>query len=71
MKTGGKSSSSIISFIKLNNEIRIINENYSIDYNFLKFFVKVVIRMTERINQGQIRDLIIHKYFKILKEHYE
>ncbi len=70
MKTGGKSSISINSFINLNLEINRINKIHFVDYSIWKFLIKIIIRMSERLNQTNIRNLVIEKFFKINKEQY-
>ncbi len=70
MKTGGKSSFSIKSLIKLNLEISRINKFHFVDYSIWNFLIKIIIRMSERLNQTNIRDLFIKKYFKINEEQY-
>jgi len=70
MKTGGKSSISISSLIKLNIEISRINKNHFVDYSIWKFLIKILIRISERLNQTNIRNLFIEKFFKINKEQY-
>ena len=70
METGGKSSVSYNSFIKLNHEIKIINKSHLVNYNIWKFLIKIVIRILERLNQTKFRSIVIEKFFKIQKEQY-
>ena len=36
----------------------------------MEIFNKIIIRISERLNQTNIRNLVIEKYFKINKEQY-
>lgn len=70
MKTGGKSSGSLISLIKLNLEIKRINKFHKVKYNLWSVLIKLMIRFLERLNKNYIKTLIINKFFKIHKEQY-
>ena len=70
MKTGGKSSGGLNSFLKVNSEILSINKNLNIPYSFKNFIIKMIIRLFERLEFQGFRSMIINRYFKIKKDFY-
>ena len=70
MKTGGKSSVSLSSLIKLNLEIKRINKFHKVKYNLWRFLLKLIIRFLERLKTNYLKILIINTFFKIRKEYY-
>lgn len=65
MRTGGKSSKSIFSFLKLNYEIFKINRVHRVNYTVKNMLIKILIRIFERTQNDIMRKKLINKYFKI------
>tara|TARA_Y100001958_G_C21232143_1_gene558006 strand:- start:798 stop:1613 length:816 start_codon:yes stop_codon:yes gene_type:complete len=70
MKTGGKSSESFKSILKLNSEILSINKHNGVQISLKNFIIKTFIRLFERFKYQRFRNMLINKYFKIKKDYY-